>query len=451
MTTPTSSLQIPRPDHVPDVAVHAPGPGRRVAFWLVVLAFAVRIGFMLGAYTYLFSEYRIDDYAYYNETTNIARSISEGHGFSSPFSADYTGPSSWIGPVYPYLCAFFFACFGAFTTKAAVALLLVQSLFSALTCIPILGIADRTVGGRAGLAAALLWAVFPWFSKWALCWVWEISLSTLLFACLFWYALRLAEPAGRGLWIGFGALWGFSLLVNPALLPLLPVSLLWCAFQLHRRGSEWLKPALLSVVACLVVLSPWLVRNRAVFGQWVFVRSNFGFEFWLGNARYSTPRGWGRQHPTGNPAELALYKNMGEMGYVRWKMHDALAWVRQSKWHFLTLTGQRALYFWDGSAMHYRTRVAWYWLPWSFAAFSFLLLPAMLVAHRRRLYAWPLFFAAILLYPLPYYLTYSQVRYRHVLEPLMLLLVCFAAVQVFSRHAAAQNKHLPCDVRHTHA
>jgi hypothetical protein len=85
------------------------------------------------------------------------------------------------------------------------------------------------------------------------------------------------------------------------------------------------------------------------------------------------------------------------------------------------------VYFWDGSAIGYRPAIAWYWLPGSFAAFSFLLMPAMLVAHRRQLHAWPLFFAALLLYPLPYYLTYSQVRYRHVLEPLMLLLVCYAA------------------------
>ena len=55
----------------------------------------------------------------------------------------------------------------------------------------------------------------------------------------------------------------------------------------------------------------------------------------------------------------------------------------------------------------------------------------MLVAHRRRLRAWPLFFASLLLYPLPYYLTYNQVRYRHVPELLMLLLLCFAAAKTW--------------------
>lgn len=398
---------------------------------MVVLAFAVRIGFMVAAHTYLFERYRVDDYSYVNETTNIARSIAEGRGFSSPFGAAYTGPTSWIAPLYPYLCALFFALFGVFSTNAAVALLILQSLISALTCVPILGIAERTVGRRAGLVAALLWAGFPWFSKWAVSWVWEISLSTLLFTCLFWYALRLSEPASGKLWLGFGALWGITLLVNPALLPLLPASLAWCGFQIHRAGGKWVKPALLALAACVLVISPWLVRNRVVFGEWAFLRSNFGFEFWLGNTRYSTPRGWGGKHPTANPAELVRYQAMGEPAYVRWKMQDALATVRQSPWEFVKRTARRAAYFWDSSAMGYRPAMARYWLPWSFAAFSFLLLPAMLVVNRRRLHAWPLFFASLLLYPLPYYLTYSQVRYRHVLEPLMLLLLCFAAAETF--------------------
>src|SRR5512147_453427 len=117
MTTRSVSLESPPHTAVPRVAA---GSRRHVlrsaAFWLVVFAFAVRIGFMLAERTYRFEAYRVDDYSYRNETTFIARSIAEGRGFSSPFSADYTGPTSWIGPVYPYLCAAFFVLFGPFTT-----------------------------------------------------------------------------------------------------------------------------------------------------------------------------------------------------------------------------------------------------------------------------------------------------------------------------------------------
>jgi hypothetical protein len=228
--------------------------------------------------------------------------------------------------------------------------------------------------------------------------------------------------------------------------------LVWCGFRIHRAGGRWVKPALLALAACVLVISPWLLRNRMVFGQWAFLRSNFGFEFFLGNNRFSTGRGWGGKHPTGNPAELARYQAMGELPYVQKNVREALNWVRTSKWDFISLTARRVIYFWDGSAIGYRPAIAWYWLPWSFAAFSFLTLPAMLVAHRRGLRAWPLFFASLLLYPLPYYLTYSQARYRHVLEPLMLLLLCFAAAEAFSRRRPPPgNEHSSCDAGHTRA
>ena len=34
-----------------------------------------------------------------------------------------------------------------------------------------------------------------------------------------------------------------------------------------------------------------------------------------------------------------------------------------------------------------------------------------------------------MLYPLPYYLTFSQVRYRHAIEPVILLLIANAGVR----------------------
>jgi 4-amino-4-deoxy-L-arabinose transferase-like glycosyltransferase len=402
--------------------------GRSVALYLVVIAFVVRIAFMVAAHTYRFDS--PDDSLYYGETTWIGASIAEGRGFSSPFGDANTGPTAWVAPVYPYFCALIFMLFGVFSRNSALVLLTVQSALSALTCIPILSIAERTFGRRTGYLAATLWAVFPWFSKWAVTWVWEISLSALLFTTLFSYALALGDCSSRRAWLGFGALWGFALLANPALLVLFPVSLAWCGYKLHGRNKHWLKPAILSIAVCSVVISPWLVRNRLVFGRWVFLRSNFGMELALGNYHLSFGRGWGGRHPTLNPAEKASYRELGELDYLHRKTGQALEFIRQYPWEFTTLTAKRVWYFWDGSAMSYRGRMAPYWLPSSFACFSFLLLAGVLVAHRKKVNGWQMFFGAILAYPVPYYLTYSQVRYRHVLEPLMLLLVSYAAVEL---------------------
>lgn len=395
-------------------------------FWLFLLGFAVRLSFMLILKTYELD--RSDDNRITGEITNIAASIVRGHGFSSPFNDVYTGPTSWIAPAYPYFVAFVFRIFGLMTRASVIFILTVQSLFSALTVIPILGIARRSVGWRAGLWAALAWNLFPWFSKWSVTWLWEMSLSALLLSLLFWYALTLPESSGRvKSWIGFGALSGFALLVNPALSTFVPVSLAWCCYEMHRRKKEWLKPALTSLLLCLIVISPWLLRNRVVFGHWAFLRSNFGFEFSLGNYHLSLGRGWGI-HPSGDQKEFKKYWETGEIAYIQSRQEQAVQFVRQYPGEFITLTAKRVVYFWDGSAVKYLGSIPWYWAPSSFAVVSLLLLPGLLMAHRRNVYGWQLFFGAFLLYPLPYYLTFSQVRYRHAIEPLILLLIANAGV-----------------------
>src|SRR5208337_3355070 len=57
-------------------------------------------------------------------------------GFSNPYWVD-TGPTAEVAPVLPYLVAGVMAIFGIYTKAAAVAVLTLNSLVSALTCVPI--------------------------------------------------------------------------------------------------------------------------------------------------------------------------------------------------------------------------------------------------------------------------------------------------------------------------
>ena len=406
-------------------------PKRSITIWLVLAAFILRMAFMLGAGTYGFEH--PDDQSDKNEDTYIARSLVEGHGFSSPFSTTYTGPTAWVTPVYPYFVAFAFKQFGVMSHKAYFFIETVQSLFSALTVIPLIGIAGYIRRRSGGLLAAGLWAFFPWFSRWALTWIWETSLSALLLACLLWYGLWLRQQSSRIAWIGFGAFWGFTLLVNPALLSVLPVTLIVSLYDPARIWKQKLQAASVVFIACFLVISPWLMRNRVVMGKWVFLRDNFGFEFSLGNYHLSFGRGWGGRHPSVNPREFARYLEMGELGYVQTNTNDAIQFVRQYPKEFLTLCAKRVVYFWDGSGMQYRGPVAPYWLPWSFAIFSLLLLPALWICSRLKIPYWQMLFAVILIYPIPYYLTHPPVRYRHIIEPEMVLLIALALAEGISR------------------
>ena len=434
-----SSLELVEERPVTLMEQHPKSRRVSAAFLLVILALAVRVGLLAAIYgiPFHYPAPTIDG-SFFNETTDIAASIAGGYGFSSPmepvaFGSTGAGPSAWIAPVYPYFCALVFRLSDTFSPGSMWAILLLQCMFSALTVIPILRIAKLTTGMRTGYVAAILWALFPWFSKWAVTWVWEVSLSAFLFSWLFWFALRMRDEATLRTWIGFGALWGFAALVNPALLPLLLISGLWIAYQRSRRGMPWLKSGVLSAAVCLLIISPWLIRNRVVFGEWVFIRDNFGFEFALGNYHGSNGRGWAHFHPTGSPKELHDYSTMGELRYVRMKTELGKQFVRAYPGEFLRLTAKRVLWFWDGSAIRYTYEIPWFWMPWSFGLFSIVLVPSLLLACAKRINGWALFLGAILLYPIPYYLTYSQLRYRQTLEPLMLLLVVWAVGDTIAR------------------
>ena len=79
-------------------------------------------------------------------------------------------------------------------------------------------------------------------------------------------------------------------------------------------------------------------------------RSNFGFEFALGNSPSNSGRGWGGSHPSGNPNEFIKYRQMGEIAYIQSRQKQAINFVRNSPMEFIILT-KRVSYFWDGSDM----------------------------------------------------------------------------------------------------
>jgi 4-amino-4-deoxy-L-arabinose transferase-like glycosyltransferase len=354
------------------------------------------------------------------------------HGFGSPFGP-ITGPTAWIAPLYPYMCAAVFKVFGVFTAASAFVILCLNSVFAALTCIPLYRICERTVGQVAGRWAGWIWAVLPYFWLWPTSLIWETSLVALLLTYLVLMTLQLADTQDireRNRWLIFGLLWGIALLANPVLLTFLPVSFIWLAYR--RRGSRapFLLPATLALVTCVFVVSPWLVRNRVVFGQFVFIRSNFGFEFHLGNYHFSNGFGWAGKHPSANKGERDQYTRLGEIAYVATKREESAQFVRSYTREFLDLTVKRTCAFWSGEMMHYGEQPL---LPWIYGPFSLMSLLGGLLAARNKIKGAGLLLGLMLVYPLPYYIAFPQARNRHAIEPEMLALTAYFLILILSR------------------
>src|SRR5579883_338880 len=159
--------------------------------WMVVVALLVRILLIYMANEVHFQEDK-DDLSFVNEMSQVAGALASGHGFSSPFGGP-SGPTAWVPPVYPALCGFLFKLMGGYGLGAVICVLAMNSLFSALTCIPLVRIAERIFDRRLALICGWLWALVPYFAKWSVTWIWETTLSTLLMSWLFLQFLELRD------------------------------------------------------------------------------------------------------------------------------------------------------------------------------------------------------------------------------------------------------------------
>jgi 4-amino-4-deoxy-L-arabinose transferase-like glycosyltransferase len=420
---------------------------REPYFWIFVVALVLRIVLIFFGHTYKFYDHN-HNFSFGWEMGSIGRSLAEGYGFSSPFRAP-TGPTAWEPPLYPYLIAGVFKIFGIYSLTSAVVLLAINSVFSALTCIPIFWIARRCFSERVALWTCWLWALLPPVMAWATRWVWETSLAAFLLTFLFWLTLVMeecelsfalsgqAQPSADAQtwrnrflpWVLFGLVWGIAALVNTSLLAFLPVSGLWVWWRRWKLGKRSFGGVALASVIFLACIIPWTVRNYRTFGKLFLIRSNFGAELRLGNGPGADGTWMQKLHPTQNAHEMNRYRTMGEINYIAVRKQEADAYIHEDYGRFLVLCGKRFLYYWTGVPRPNETLGRRIFRNSLFCLSSLLTIWGLITAFRRRkLEAW-LFLGLMLAYPAIYYVVFPHPRYRHPIEPEMGMLIVYGLMQ----------------------
>ena len=398
--------------------MNPPGPRFRAPWLTFWAAFAVRVLYLTLAHTYRIRPY--DDHMLFGEEMGrIARALATGYGFADPFRG-HTGPTTWVGPLFPLILAGVFKLFGVFTPASAWVILSLNSLFSALTCFTIWEIADRCFNRNVALWSAWIWALYPAAMQYAVRWIWDSSLSTFLFSWVVVLSLRLRSGSTPSRWAFLGLLWGLAGLSNPALLIFLPACGLWI---LSGNRANRIRGPLLAALLFTACLGPWTWRNWIVFHHFVPTRGNLGAELYLGNGPGATGLLMEYDHPIQSPDQLRLYTSMGEIAYSQ--MRGALAFqaIRKNPNLFLRNTLRRVFFFWAGTP-HPVSRTEWaeYSRNLNFIFGSVCgLLGLALALYRRAPAAW-LFAWAFLLIPLVYYAVAAHARFRHPLEPLIVIL-----------------------------
>jgi 4-amino-4-deoxy-L-arabinose transferase-like glycosyltransferase len=360
------------------------------------------------------------------EMGRVAQSIATGHGFGSVFSPQ-SGPTAWFGPVYPYMLAGVFRLFGVYSNASAMAILTINSVFSALTCVTIYRIAQKTLGVATTIVASWLWAVLPYAIYWPTHHVWETSLSAFLLSAVFWLTLKLEDDLTMRSWLAYGAVWGCIALTNAALLSFLPVAAAWLLVRHTEHRAQLLRRAGATILVATVIVSPWIVRNYAVFGRFVFPRSDFGAELYLENHQGGT-RDIVRYHPMWNTAERDRYQELGEMGYVEERGEMAKAYIRDHPLEFLKNSFKRAAFFWITAPEEARVlpKITASGRQVVFGVVTCLCFASLVIALRTKAHGASLYLGLLVLFPMVYYFTHTESRYYHPLAPFVLILATYS-------------------------
>jgi hypothetical protein len=218
------------------------------------------------------------------EHGQIAANLLAGRGFSDRFLG-VDGPTSQQAPLYPLLVAGCYWLLGQ-GNSAILALQILQAMMGAAVALSTASLGHSLVPGKRsiGWLAGVLVAVYP-PQVYMATHMQAVNLATLLVTAAL--ALAAAGRISRAWWgaVLTGVLCGLLLLVDPILALALPwlAALRWMvpgtSIGTLRRLAQ---AAVLAGVAALVV-APWIARNYRVHGQFVFVKSTFGYAFWQGN------------------------------------------------------------------------------------------------------------------------------------------------------------------------
>lgn len=264
--------------------------------------------------------------------------------------------------------------------------------------------------------------------------IWDSGVAVLLALGYLYLLLRL-ERAER---IGFGAVAGMSigaavvLFVSPALgLGAYAGSLVLLVDRVPPR--EWPRAVVAAVVALVVVLAPWTLRNMSALDAPVFLRSNAGLEFALANHPAAVSGNDQRRvfrarleeiHPFESDAAYAAMKAAGgEVPYAKALGAKAWAWAKAHPADFARLTLRHLQQFlfppawlWNIYSDHGIGGGAKLALSWAVSAAGVAgALVAAVVATRRYRFA----VLMALLPILPYVVTQPVLRYRYIVFGLL--------------------------------
>jgi hypothetical protein len=132
---------------------------------------------------------------------------------------------------------------------------------------------------------------------------------------------------------------------------------------------------------------------------------------------------------------MEKFQRLGEIAYVADKRREAIEFLTRHPSLFLWLTVRRFVYFWTGA---WGPHPSWrmddeYGVPNIFACsgITFLALLGLYRAFRDRQEYTILLAIPLIFLPLVYYITHPDIRYRHPIDPVIVVLAAYGILSCF--------------------
>lgn len=257
----------------------------------------------------------------------FARNIVE-HGVYG-WTPEEPGAYWAVGAAAIYAGAYLVFGFGDF---AILFVNLVSSLLS-VWCLAVLG--RRWFDDEVGRLAALLFAVWPLLIQYTTVMASELHFNALfLLGLVAWEYAGLRSAKGWTMIVLAGIALGLATFVRPIAL-LIPAALAIAALlRTPGRGVVLGIRAVLVTSIIVALVSPWSARNERVFGERVFISTNFWPNFWMGN----NPETTGEYQPL--PPET---EGMGELERAAYTRELAVAYLKEAPGAFVWRTLVKAV------------------------------------------------------------------------------------------------------------
>ena len=295
--------------------------------------------------------------------------------------------------------------------------------------------ARKAFNTRTANLAGLIWALSPPLLFFPTLF-WETGLSILLLTTFCALALRWVAQPKPWHWAAMGAYCALAMLLNPSLMFALFSIFAWVAASALRAKRICIATPLLTLLTFTILFAPWPIRNAQQLHALIPTRTNLGYELWQGNRPGSGGNFSPALHPNVNAEQFNRYATLGEVAYMREKSTLASAAIRSNPPRFVGLTALRTLKFWIGLGSHDVSALIVAYIVLTTA----LGLTGLIILWRSQRSLALLFALPLLLFPLPYYLTHPDFRFRLVLDPLLTILSAYMIVHWRERIRPPQHK-----------